>query len=489
MRDLRDSFEAKVDRSGDHHLWRGAQTKRGAGLIRVSGKLRTATQVAWELENGDIPDGRRVQACPDAPLCVRVSHLSLQAYKSRSETPTAKRADRGTGSIRQVNDDKWKLTIDAGRDDRGRRRRVTRTVHGSKADAARALAALSVDVQSGERVPSQHGSALTVGDLVDWYVRFARDVRGLERTTVFGYQEVFNVWLRPQIGHVLAERLTPAQIDEAFGRMRGEGKSHSRMNNARSALSGAYKWGRRHEKVHSNPMRGFEIPKSSHVPRKTVAPEADELRLLLSEAQSFDPEFAPVLMLASTTGMRRGELSGLRRDRLRLLRGELMVERSISEVQGELEDKPTKNNQTRLIKLDEATLTFIRSHLAQMDERAVTCGTAVSETGYVFSLDPDCSGPMRPELMTRRMRQIRKHLGFTKADFDANILAMRKWTSTELMDAGFNPSAVSGRQGHTVQVMLNNYSSRRTSADQAAADHLGAQVFGDNDSTETGSVG
>lgn len=38
---------------------------------------------------------------------------------------------------------------------------------------------------------------------------------------------------------------------------------------------------------------------------------------------------------------------------------------------------------------------------------------------------------------------------------------MRKWTSTELMDAGFNPATVSGRQGHTVQVMLTNYASRR----------------------------
>ena len=47
------------------------------------------------------------------------------------------------------------------------------------------------------------------------------------------------------------------------------------------------------------------------------------------------------------------------------------------------------------------------------------------------------------------------------------------------MDAGFNPTAVSSRQGHTVQVMLNNYSSRRASADQAAADHLGAAVFGE----------
>ncbi len=309
MASVRELFEAKVDRSGEHHLWLGARTKRGAGQIRVAGKLRTATQVAWELENSEVPDDHRVQACPDAPLCVRSSHLSLEPYRSRTpNSKSTKRAERGSGSISRVGDNKWKLTIDAGRDDKGHRRRVTRTVRGTKSDASRSLAALSVEVQSGERVPAQHGSALTVAELVDWYITFAREVRGLERTTVFGYQEVFEVWLRPQIGHVLAERLSPAQIDEAFGRMRAEGKSRSRMSNARAALSGAYKWGRRHEKIRANPMRGFEIPKSTHVQRKTVAPEADEIRFLLSEAQSFDPEFAPVLLLAATTGMRRGEL-------------------------------------------------------------------------------------------------------------------------------------------------------------------------------------
>ena len=38
-------------------------------------------------------------------------------------------------------------------------------------------------------------------------------------------------------------------------------------------------------------------------------------------------------------------------------------------------------------------------------------------------------------------------------------------------------SAVSGRQGHTVQVMLSHYSKRRTSADVAAAKHLGRVDF------------
>src|SRR3954454_15034200 len=82
----------------------------------------------------------------------------------------------------------------------------------------------------------------------------------------------------------------------------------------------------------------------------------------------------------------------------------------------------------------------------------------------VFSLDVTCTVPMRPEFMTRRMRAVRSQLGIGPGEFDATILVLRKWTNTELMDAGFNPSAVSDRQGHTVQVMVHHYSSRRRSA-------------------------
>lgn len=229
------------------------------------------------------------------------------------------------------------------------------------------MAALSVEVQEGDRVPVNRSTSLTVADLIDWYLSFARDVRGLERTTLWGYREVFETWLKPRIGSIPADRLTPTDIDFAFGEMRAAGKSHSRMNNARSALNGAYKWGRRHEKVRTNPMRGFEMPQSHHVPKPTVTPELDELRILLEQARDFDSELAPVLLLAATTGIRRGELSGLRRDRLSLDRSELHVERSISEIEGALEEKPTKTHRNRTVRLDQATVAFLQEHLAAMD--------------------------------------------------------------------------------------------------------------------------
>jgi hypothetical protein len=55
-------------------------------------------------------------------------------------------------------------------------------------------------------------------------------------------------------------------------------------------------------------------------------------------------------------------------------------------------------------------------------------------------------------------------------------LGLRKFTSSELLDTGFNVSAVAQRQGHGPQVLTKHYSKARRSADRKAAEHLGRLV-------------
>ena len=67
--------------------------------------------------------------------------------------------------------------------------------------------------------------------------------------------------------------------------------------------------------------------------------------------------------------------------------------------------------------------------------------------------------------------------------FDGSILALRKFTSSELLDAGFNISMVAQRQGHGPQVLVKHYAKARRSADRKAAEHLGRVVHGTRNDT------
>ncbi len=480
MEGVRARFEQKVDRNAEHHLWTGSRSVRGVGRLRVDGKLVSAPAIAWTLAFGEPAVGDHVLACPENPSCVHPRHLRLVPAP---KAPVRTRGQHGTGSMAALSEQRWKISISAGNDDGGRRRRVSRTVHGTRADAARELARFTVEIGDGSGLPGRDTRDRTVDELVTWYVGFARNDRGLEHSTLTGYTDVYRRWIQPHIGQKRAVSIKPGDLDSLFGRMRRAGLSHSRMNNARALLSGAYKWGKRHGMAPSNPVERFELPNSTHRPRTTNTPELDDLLQLLDGADQFDTELAPILKLGATTGMRRGELAGLRRNRLRLANGELVVDNAVNDAGGLVVEKPTKTQRSRVVSIDAATVSMLTAHLATMDERARFCGARIPPDAFVFSLEVTCQVPMRPEFMTRRMRILRQKLDIGPGDFDATILALRKWTSTELMDAGFNPSAVSDRQGHTVQVMLHHYSSRRRSADRAAAEHLGAQVHRSADAT------
>jgi hypothetical protein len=93
MATLRDRFEAKVDRSGDHHLWTGSTKADGSGKMKVDSKAVTSQRVAWELVHGQLAPGTEVLACPVDRACVRIEHLSLRrAPSGRRGTRTGNRS-------------------------------------------------------------------------------------------------------------------------------------------------------------------------------------------------------------------------------------------------------------------------------------------------------------------------------------------------------------------------------------------------------------
>ncbi len=478
---LADRVAAKVERIGEHHRWLGATDARGVPVMKVDGRVTTVRRAVCELAAGaPLPTGVKVGACPDEPLCVRSEHLQVSGAVAGAHD----RARKGSGSMTEVRPGVFKLSVVAGRHRDGTVRRSFRTFHGTRSEAARELASFVAEVGDGSSLPSPASKTMTLDDLVANYVESCREdsdenPKTWEPSTALRYDGLRRNYISPVLGQVKLSRVTDEDIDRCFAKMRRLGASRSHMNQVRSLLSGSFKWARRRKLVTRNPMAGYELPKSKYMKREVVPPEIEDLVAFLNGAAEHIPDVAPVLSLAATTGMRRGELSGLRRSSLDLAGGRLEVERAVSDAGGVVTEKNTKTHQSRGVSLDPATVDLLAHHIEEMDARAKLAGAQVAPDAFVFSLEADCSKPMRPDYMTRRTRQLRKELGLEDGPFDATILALRKFTSTELMDAGFNPSLVSGRQGHTVQVMLQHYSKARRSADRAAAEHLGRRVHGE----------
>lgn len=540
MASLEDRFEAKVDRTGEHHLWLGAKKTDGTGQLKVGGKVATAHRVAWELATGPLAPGVTVGSCPEIKACVRIEHLSLRG-DAATDTPDGtgkRRAPKGTGSITWVRDGVCKLTVTAGRYGDGRQRRLSETIEAdTEAEAVRALARYLTEVESGPLPVTKADRDVTFDDAVERYLtEYLFEEKGRAAKTVRNYRIMHKKWFVPELGRRRVRDVTEADMDRIAGRMRAAGRSASRLQDVRNLYAPFFRWAKRRGMVRRSPMAEFDVPTSTQVPTERVPPEVEQLCLYLATAVEVVPDVAPVLTLGAVTGMRRGELVVIKR--AGLVAGEL-----------KLRLYAPKTRKYRDVAVDSETMAMLLRHCTLMDERAAALGVTIGPDSFVFSLEADCSMPMSPDYLTKQVAKLKDTLGIADkkpetialedralllrrrlpsarptgkpgpapsggmsyeqigrelrrspkwafnavaaatrreeallrgdADiFDGSVVALRKFTSSELLDNGFNVSMVAKRQGHGPQVLVKHYSKSRHSADRKAADHLGQVVHG-----------
>lgn len=426
-------------------------------------------------------------------------------------------------------------------------RRVFRTVHADgERDAARQLARFVAETEAGGLPERKAVRDVTIDEAIETFLtEHLGEEKGREHKTIDDYRRLHQKWFSPEIGKRRVVDVDQTMIDRVFGRMQRAGLSRSRLNQARSLYAPFFRWAKSRKMTQRNPMLEFELPTSKHVSRERTPPEAEELSILLAAAVAVIPDVAPLLVLGAVTGMRRGELVGLRRSRIWWDAQQLTVDSAVASTKSV---KGTKTRKERTFEIDAGTVDMLRRHCEETDERAELFGTTVPVDGFVFSLEPDCSQPMPPDYMTRRVAVLKEHLGIAdkrpettaledealrlrrlprsstrragrtgpapqgglsfadigrqlgrserwaalavqsaerreaakaaglNLNFDGSVLALRKFTSSELLDAGFNISVVAQRQGHGPQVLMKHYSKGRKSADRKAAEHLGRIV-------------
>lgn len=541
---MEDRFESLVDRSGEHHLWKGARNPaRGTGRLKLGGRQITAHRFAWELAYGTLPASARVLPCPTEPACVRLDHLRVEGVTAGLR----RRAPKGAGTMSNVRAGVWKLTVTAPRDGVGRSTRVHRTVRATtKREAAEALAALVTEVQAAGPVATEELYSLPVDEAIERFLtNHLHDDKGRADKTIREYQKLHAKWFSPVIGASFVRDVELATLDGVFGQMRRAGLSRSRMNQARSLYAPFFKWALHRGLTRRNPMANFELPTSRYIPSRRPPPEAEEMSLLLREAVTVVPDVAAVLALGAVTGMRRGELVGLRRSRVHWDDLQITVDVAIDgkKVKG------TKTGTSRTVFIDTETMAMLASVCADQDHAAAVAGAALASDPFLFSLVIDASSPMPPEYLTKRVATLKGHLGvedkksetIAREDealrlfrlgpmprargkrgpapkgglsyaeigarldrterwaalavaaalrreasrrrgwhfaFDGSVVALRKFTSSELLDCGFNISMVAQRQGHGAQVLTKHYAKLRNSADRRAAEHLGRLLHG-----------
>jgi len=99
MTDWVDRYWEKVDVRGADECWpwTAAQDVAGYGRLNVDGKSVLAHRLAWELENGPVPQGLCVLHRCDCPICQNPAHLFVGPHAANMHDMAEKgRSNRST---------------------------------------------------------------------------------------------------------------------------------------------------------------------------------------------------------------------------------------------------------------------------------------------------------------------------------------------------------------------------------------------------------
>lgn len=176
--------------------------------------------------------------------------------------------------------------------------------------------------------------------------------------------------------------------------------------------------------------------------------------------------------LAALTGMRRGEIAGLRWDDIDFDKQRVYIRQTRGRIGTEMVISSPKSGNGRLIDLDTETVRRLGEHRERQSLRSGRLGT-VNPDRFVF-LTPDFT-PVRPDYLSERFLRISVHLGLPRIRFHD----LRHTYATISLATGVPINVVSERLGHTnTSVTLNVYSHVMPGMQASAAQDIANFIIG-----------
>jgi integrase len=365
----------------------------------------------------------------------------------------------------------WRLRVYVGRNAKGfpvQRSKTIRVDGNPKPGAGtrladRELANMIAEVNKGNTATG----AETVGGLLDQFLAHATSI-GRSPTTLRKYRSIVESVLRPELGKIKLAKLTARDLDRLYAKLTEKGNKATTVRRVHALIGAALHQAERWDLVDRN-VAHRATPPPVHA-AEVIAPSPDEVQRIIEVAEAIEPALASLLLLAALTGARRGELCALRWSDVDWQARTLHVARSVYETAGGgWAEKSTKTHQGRRIGLDELGLEILRRHRYQVDALAGELDVTLAPDAFIFSRSPAGLEPIRPDVLSKFTRRVAD-----KAGVDTHLHALRHFSATQAIAAGFDPVTVGARLGHAdPAITLRVYSHAVEQRDRELAASLG----------------
>ncbi|MBT9650462.1 tyrosine-type recombinase/integrase [Oscillibacter sp. MCC667] len=359
-----------------------------------------------------------------------------------------KRRANGEGNIRKRKDGRWEGRYTVGHDPETGKAIIKNVLGKTQAEVKEKLKR-AIE----ENVGIDYGRAknYTVGNWLEvWYENYAKiKMRPSTYLTYHGYIENH---IKPQLSKIPLNDLTTLHLQQFYKKLLAEGRVE-RIEAQKQPKGLSTKT------VRNIQADGCALPKAERKEMQTLPVE--QLTSFLREAK--DSGVFALYYIDLTTGLRRGELLGLKWSDIDLEKGDLRVQRQIGRIDGKIIEMPLKTkNAYRTLPLSADAISVL------MQQRRKT-----GNSEWVFP--SPTGGPMSPDSVLHMLHRVLKRAGLPKVRFHD----LRHTFATLALQNGVDIKTVSGMLGHfSAGFTLDTYAHVTTSAKREAAKTMGNILSG-----------
>ena len=303
------------------------------------------------------------------------------------------------------------------------------------------LSKLHQSIETYQDVELTEDSRITLGEWLDrWLDEYKSGT--IRSSTMYGYRQYARLYIKPILGDKAISRITSTDIQRMYTRLKREGRIHGHpeygyqlsdamLSRIHAMLHHAMKDAQSAHLIAKNPTEGTVVPKPNYRPKQILNEEQLDTFMAAIEQDEVWRDF---FYTELTTGLRRGEICGLRWEDFDDAEGTLKTIRSVSSHKaGALEIGETKTNKGRRI------ISLPDSAAQRLRERKET---AISDWIFPNPLHPE--EPVNPGYAYNRMKTILKNARLPSIRFHD----LRHTFATIALGNGMDVKTLSAMLGH-----------------------------------------
>lgn len=269
------------------------------------------------------------------------------------------RAANGMGTVRQRKDGTWEGRYTA---PDGRQRSVYAK---TEAEVTKKLRAILHEIDSGAWLEP---SRMTVDEWLDiWLQDYQGHTTG---RTVETYRGVIQRHIKPSFGAVKMAKVSPIHVRRMVLTMQEKKLSASTIRHACGIVGAAMRCAIEAGLIKSNPVDGIKLPR--RVASKFDVVDRELIPAFIKAAH--DTPFPNELIIMLLTGMRVGEVRGLRWEDFDAVNGTLHIQRQLHAVTHKERFAPPKDGEDRVIQLAPEAVDVLKQQRKRQAEQRIAAG-------------------------------------------------------------------------------------------------------------------